>query len=804
MAPAIVTQIGTILGKPLHPAPARGEDLVSGVMPIRDAEPLRFAAQGDTLLGLNLAGAGLTDEQWRAITRLNGFRGADLQALNLRNNQLTESPLTAEMRNLHWLDLSNNQLREFTPPPGAMQHLDHLWLYGNPELGTPPPEIVAQGRYAVVHFLKELEVQGAEKLYEAKLVLVGDPKAGKTTLSRKLIDPEAPMPEEHETTKGVDVHIGRYKFKGRGDVEFTVNIWDFAGQKRYQPIHQFFYTFRALYVLVDDARTQSTDFDYWLQTVDLCSEGSPLMFVHNEKGDQSWGHFPLNEYQGRYGAWIKTDARVNLLENRGLPEVASEIEHQIQQLPHVGVALPKQWAAIRTELDALSRVEPYITFQRYIQICKNHGITDTEKALELSRYLHILGAMLHYADHKLLKQHVILRNKWATDAVYKILEDDTIVFVNKGVFNFSDLERVWADEDYASMQLQLLELMKKFKLCYQVRNLDMYIAPLLLPEKQQPEYKWNPAGDLHMTLKYKFMPMGLLTRFIVDRHTDIAEGQTLVWKNGVVLEWNNTRAEVREEYQVADGKIKIRVQGADRKGLLTIIDKTFEELHNDFKGIVNVEKLVPCNCPACSEVDARPNFYEWSDLMNRKEKGKKTVECKVSFEDVNVLQLIEYVFDQEERRIARMEEPSAVTKIFLSYSHANRAEADELKKFLAPYVNKNKIVFWYDPLIKPGADWEKEILGRLQESDIAILLLSADFWASNYIVKTELPAIKSLHDSKKIKVVPVYAKPHPIEETDWYYLQTIPQIEGRLTPVSSWSDTDEAWTAVVRKISEII
>ncbi len=65
MKPTIITEIEKILGKTLHPAPARGEDVVSGVMPVSKRAPFRYALHNGVLAGLNLAGAKLTDAQWQ-------------------------------------------------------------------------------------------------------------------------------------------------------------------------------------------------------------------------------------------------------------------------------------------------------------------------------------------------------------------------------------------------------------------------------------------------------------------------------------------------------------------------------------------------------------------------------------------------------------------------------------------------------------------------------------------------------------------------------------------------------------------
>ena len=47
--------------------------------------------------------------------------------------------------------------------------------------------------------------------------------------------------------------------------------------------------------------------------------------------------------------------------------------------------------------------------------------------------------------------------------------------------------------------------------------------------------------------EYEFMPKGLTTRFIVALNHLIAN-QAMVWKSGVVLEREETRAEVIEDY----------------------------------------------------------------------------------------------------------------------------------------------------------------------------------------------------------------------------------------------------------------
>jgi hypothetical protein len=136
------------------------------------------------------------------------------------------------------------------------------------------------------------------------------------------------------------------------------------------------------------------------------------------------------------------------------------------------------------------------------------------------------------------------------------------------------------------------------------------------------------------------MPKGLITRFIVAMHPHILD-QAYVWKSGVILQKDNTRAEVIEVYHRR--QLQIRVEGALKRDLLTLLIYTLDELHRPFQGL-QYEKLIPCHCPKCLAADV-PNFYEYEDLRRRLSKGKSTVECKISYKDVLVQGLLDEVIN---------------------------------------------------------------------------------------------------------------------------------------------------------------
>jgi hypothetical protein len=98
-------------------------------------------------------------------------------------------------------------------------------------------------------------------------------------------------------------------------------------------------------------------------------------------------------------------------------------------------------------------------------------------------------------------------------------------------------------------------------------------------------------------------------------------------------------------------------------------------------------------------------------------------------------------------------------RVFVSYSHADREYLDRLLVHLKPLERDGRLDLWVDTQLRPGDKWQKAIENALTKATAAVLLVSADFMASDFIINNELPPLLRSAEERGTRIIPLLVKP---------------------------------------------
>ena len=610
-----------------------------------------------------------------------------LQELSISFNQIEDIASLKKLSNLEALNLSDNQILAIDLAFfNELLKLKVLYINNNP-IQNIPKELFNQGNKNVFKrvkdYLQSLEAESRE-LNEAKLIFVGVGEVGKSELSDALSEKDYYFDVNRKTTKGIRVKPWQFQIeheKGK-PVDFTANVWDFAGQEINYGTHQFFLTKNSVYVFVWDSRKEeeNSDFYYWLNIVKLLSDAAPIFVVQNkvdiyetEINQKNWkAAFPN----------IVDFYKTSCATGTGIEELRAVLTKEMLALP----STHEKWNLNRFEVKKTLEQDTrdFISYQEYTRLCKSHQLSK-EDADFLGQQLHDIGVILNFRQDVILKDTVVLNTEWATAAAYIILNSS---FVKEGKFQVADLDDIWDEARFDGQHAFLLRLMERFKLVFQLKNSDTYIIPRLLPIESLSEYEVGKTMNkrLRLSLHYDFMPKDILSQFICTVHPIIKA--EFFWRYGVVLEYiNDTEAEVLLNDVGAIKVISIEVWGEEADKLLAIIRQELDVIHQKLNN-PSFKELIPCNCSECKESDT-PFLYDYQTLLKFKKKGRTTVVCNNSAEDVSIAGLLEGILDKTPPELASLFKLIEENDMFTFFERLNEmgVSNQELAQLRQEYIH---------------------------------------------------------------------------------------------------------------------
>jgi hypothetical protein len=149
--------------------------------------------------------------------------------------------------------------------------------------------------------------------------------------------------------------------------------------------------------------------------------------------------------------------------------------------------------------------------------------------------------------------------------------------------------------------------------------------------------------------------------------------------------------------------------------------------------------------------------------------------------------------------------PEAVArnKIFISYSQKDRQWLDRLRVHLRPLVREGTIEPWDDTQIKASQNWREEIDRALNQAAAAILLITADYLASEFIDKNELPPILAAAGERGLLVFSVIISPSLIDQTSLFQFKAINPVSRPLKGMRK-ADQDAVWVELAKEIKSAL
>jgi len=719
-----------------------------------------------------------------------------LSTINLRKTQLINISIK-NLKSLHHLDLADNQITsllilESTPSlkqiclsQNRINHIDsilelvknnyqltYIDIFKNPFVDIAEGLIIQGNNLSVIKaYIKSL-TKGVVASNSVKLIFIGNPTVGKTTLVNSLINNE--FDEQISSTHGI-IHKS-WAVQGNKEI-INVSMWDFGGQEYYHSTHRLYLTNNSIYIVVWSSDTNSEgkvnisikptgakefinteidcfDYRYWLFKCRSYAKDSDIIIVQNKidlHGEQLIDPIAIKKYNvnnsniynlSLHATWKEQDD-TNILSFKLFEKKLIKIIDNNALRMKLGT----YWNKIKEFIieNRNKKEYKYISFNNFESLCKTIDPDISNELDALILYLEESSEIICGRNNNDKIVYVFIDPSWVCTKIYEIL--NIKVLNNHGCFYFSEIEE-FTGLDNTISQILVYFMLKNELIFSSIQNIE-YIAPQYLPQSIKSynkdkrdliKFHLEDLSEIALVIKFsEYLHGAIISRFI-SRFGIHCQYPTY-WKNGIIFKKSDCKCFVN--CITNENKIIISTTPDNKQ------NNTIKDIYDSFKQINNEEQKLLISTDSI-------NFIA-SDILEKSiQQGineiLSTTNNKLNLNSFNFL----------------INSTMGKTKLFISYAHDDDNNGHVtmfLNKFEKILKGQRKFPYelWTDKDLRIGEDWHSNIQEAIYETNMGLFLISQSFFASEYIELNEFYKLLERNRVDKIKLFPILFAPCSID-----------------------------------------
>uniref|UniRef100_A0AAY4E7H3 non-specific serine/threonine protein kinase n=1 Tax=Denticeps clupeoides TaxID=299321 RepID=A0AAY4E7H3_9TELE len=490
-----------------------------------------------------------------------------LEVLFLNDNQLDCVPSSVcSLKNLSELYLSTNGGIQELPP--ELGQLPNLWQLDIEDLNISnvPVDVRKEGPAAVLAYLRA-HLRRAEPCKQLKMVVVGSPRHGKSTLLEVLQMGRTPqfLPAERSIRTSA-WELERPSGVKPDSVAFTV--WDIGGPASMSTVNQCFFTDKALYVVIWNlalGEEAVANLQSWLLNIEARAPNCAVVVVgtHLDLIDTKFRIERIATLRAYILAVCRTPSGARA---SGYPDITSKHLHEVscktmegldglKRLLYqvacsmkdisnaaschrlVGRLIPKSYLTLQEAVVAerhrrdMDDEVQYLTDLELEQIIEQNSTSDIKDYEDLHTAINFLietGTMLHFPDtsHGLCKLY-FLDAVWLSECLERIIHlKSSRSVARNGVIRAEDLRMLLVGTGFTEQnEEQYFQFLAKFEIALPLAN-NSYLLPHLLPPKPALDihgFRQQTNNTIQRHFKMSFVPAGFWERFIARMLISLTE-----------------------------------------------------------------------------------------------------------------------------------------------------------------------------------------------------------------------------------------------------------------------------------------